>query len=76
MTPVDPLNPTMAELYQYMVEIDAKVDSLLVEAEGSWEWDKAQGILTTYDDNGLEMRKFQVSDSSTAASKERRKDLE
>lgn len=46
------------------------------DAAGSWQLDKASGIMTTFDVYGNTVAKFHMTDSESYAHKERRSDLE
>ena len=74
--PVDPLNPTNAEIFSAISEISSDLEDLKTEALGSWAWDKGTGIMTMFDTYGAEKFKFEVSDDAEDAKRERRTDLE
>lgn len=76
MTPADPENPTMKEVFGYLKEIDEKITLLSSEFTGSWQWDKTTGILTVVDSDGAPAMKFEVADNDKLSKRERRKDLE
>ena len=56
--------------------IEAKLDAILMATAGSWIWDKSSGVMTMIDSYGIEGYKFEVTDNSELASRERRQDLE
>lgn len=81
--PVDPANPTNAEIFEALTELysaieitKADVEDIVTASIGSWQWDKTTGVLTMLDTNGNSSFKFEVADSSAEAKRERRQDLE
>lgn len=54
----------------------SRLEAIATATYGSWNWDKVNNLLTMYDENGTPSLVFEVNDSSDAASRERRQDLE
>ncbi len=76
ITPADAENPTNAEIFAALVEVNNKVDALQTISLGSWMWDKSTKIVTYLNVDGVPSFKFEVNDSAEASSRERRADLE
>lgn len=76
ITPVDAENPTNAEIFAAIVEVNSKIEDLQTISLGSWMWDKSTKIVTYLNTDGAPSFKFEVNDSAEVSSRERRADLE